>query len=175
MNLPGPLSPAALAGLVALVGVAVYDVVVPKSPPAASQKALALQLQRKERDANLARENLQQLDNEIARLVWTRPPDEFAPFAMRQVGDWARAQGLRLTSMRPQKAEPASEAVQLNFLATVEGSFPALGRFLESFEAESSIVSVRSVQLAGGDGSGDNVRATVGLVAYRPKEPTTNG
>lgn len=171
MNLPGILSPASLAGLVALVGVAVYDGLAPRAPQEASKQTLEMQLKRRQRDVAETRAKLATFDRETQATVWTKKPEELGPYAMRTVGDFAADHGVRLTAMRPQKAEKAGEAQQMNFLATVEGPFTGLAAFLGEFEQRSTILSVRSVQVGLKDSSGKEVRANVGIVAYAPGVP----
>lgn len=171
MTLPGILSPAALAGMCALVGVAVFDSVVPRAPQEVSKRTLELQLQRKNRDVAETRAQLASYVRATERRVWGRGLDELGPFAMRTVGDWAADSGVRLTAMRPQKQERAGEATQVNFLATIEGSFPNFAAFLSAFEGSDSILSVRSFQLTSKDSEGTAVRANVGIVVYATEAP----
>jgi hypothetical protein len=127
---------------------------------------MELQLRRKNRDVAETRAKLASYVRATERTVWGRELEELGPFAMRTVGDWAANCGVRLTSMRPQKQEKAGEATQVNFLATVECTFPDFAAFLSEFESPDSILSVRSFQVTSSGDAGSAVRANVGIVAY---------
>jgi len=168
VKLPGILSPAAIAGLVALTVVALYDGLTPRSPVEARPATLKMQEKRRNRDVVEDRAELKRFNENLQTATWAKSTDEFGPYLMRQIGQWAGKTGVGMVSARPQKTERTENSLQYNYLLTMEGPFPDMVKFLAEFETPESILSVRTLQLSSSDGESDRVRANIGVVAYAP-------
>lgn len=119
-----------------------------------------------ERQIELTKRSLADLEAKVNRRVFALEPDQVGPKALATVESHARRCGLALSSFRPQKAVQSEGLEQLGYTANVSGAFPDVIRFLRLLEAGDSRLAVVSAQFNAGDQGTGDVSATVGLVAF---------
>ncbi len=119
-----------------------------------------------EKQIELTKRSLAELEAKINRRVYAMAPDQVGPKALATVEQLAKRCGLALSSFRPQKAVQSEGLEQLGFAANVSGPFPDVVRFIRLLEAEGSRLAVVSAQFNAGDQGIGDVSATVGVVAF---------
>ncbi|RYG45547.1 hypothetical protein EON79_12365 [bacterium] len=109
----------------------------------------------------------------VVRLrTWTGSAGTIASASREKLTAIALRQGVRISSFRPQRENTGGELSQLPFVATVEGPFPNVVRFIRETESPTNKLAVNLVQISSSDDATDRVTATVGMFAYMaPKEP----
>lgn len=103
----------------------------------------------------------------VARQTWTGATQDIDGVVMSQVSRLSQAKGLKLVQLRPQRPDPKATPVQLPFLVTLEGPYPAVVSFLSDLENPSTRLAINLVQISAAEASSDKVTANVGLVAYQ--------
>lgn len=159
----------AIAAVLALVAIGVYDFVVPKASVDANTKTL----KELTKDRRVKEEEHGQTREKVDSLTWQVGRDEIGPRAMAWVSRAASANFVTVSAFRPQRTTEAGSLDQLNYMVTAEGSFLNVMRLIDALESPDSLMAVRSVQVASMNGASDTVRATLGLVAF--KEVQANG
>jgi hypothetical protein len=155
----------AVSAVVALLAIAAYHFLTPMPGEAPAQpKKTSVEL---EDDKKQAMEKLDETERKINAVTWQVSQDEVGPTAMAWVSARARENFVEVKAFRPQRSADGEGLVQLNYLVTAEGPFLNVMRLIDDFEAQGSLLAVRTVQIASLDGSSDAVRATIALVAYR--------
>lgn len=161
------LSRASLLAVVALVGLGLFDWLMPRPQlqgAVTKQRSDIVVLQRDVRDL---RGRVESLRAEKDKVLWQVGDDQIGPATLAKVSDVAKKAGVRLTSFRPQRVQEEGDLVRLSFVVAVDGGFPALARFLRDMENSDRRLAVSSVQISAADGATDRVTASVGLIAYR--------
>jgi hypothetical protein len=161
----------ALSAVVALVAIAAYDFFVPlpgETGPATTKSKPQLEAEKKDAMAELGKS-----EELVNSMTWPGTRDAVGPAAMAWVSARARESYLDVSAFRPQRTISAEGLDQLNYLVTAEGPYPAMLKFVRSFESPESMLAVKALQLNSVDGASDTVRATITLVAYQ--EAKTSG
>jgi len=154
----------AVSGVVALLGVAVFHFATPM--PGEVRKGAARSDSEVRADAAKEGAEFAGVRDENAVRLWQTARDEISPEAMSWVSARARESFVTVSSFRPQRTNDLDGLYQMNYLVAAEGSYQDVMRFIKAFEAEDSLLAVKLVQITGIDGATDNVRASIGLVAY---------
>lgn len=153
--------------LLVLVGIVIFDRLVPVTSSEVSAKArLANQRKLKDGTEN-AKKTEQQNEAYIKPLVWNEPADTIGPLALEQVNHFAHNEKLTVVAFRPQKPQDSGDLSRLSYLVALEGSFPNIVRFVRSVEQPATRLAVNLVQISSSDGDSDKVTATIGIVAVR--------
>jgi hypothetical protein len=101
-----------------------------------------------------------------ASFVWNMAGDQVGPKALERVSKSCALRQIKLSSFRPQRSFSENGLEGLGFIATIEGTYPAVTAFINDMESSDVKLAVNLVQLASADGSTDTVTANIGLVAY---------
>lgn len=110
------------------------------------------------------------LETELEKTKFTEKVDLITPFVLDRVSVKANANKLTMSSFRPQRQVDNKSLMQLPYTVNFDGPFPSVIAFLRNFEMGEDKLAVNSLQLSSSEGAGDQVTATVGLVAYRDFE-----
>ncbi len=109
---------------------------------------------------------------EIAKWVYAGTPQQIAPTIFARVAAISQAHKLKLQSIRPQKTADADGLTQLPFQISVSGHFPEIAAMLRDLETPSERLSVNLLQISTGEGSTDEVLATIGAIAFLQPGPS---
>lgn len=164
------LSRSSLVGVVALVGLGLFDWLMPRPQLQGAVAKQRADIPVLEREVRELRERVGSLRTEQNELLWEVGDGEIGPAALAKVSGVAKKAGIRLTSFRPQRVQEEGELVRLSYMVAVDGGFPALARFVRELENSGAKLAVSSVQISAADGATDRVTASVGLIAYRRVE-----
>lgn len=126
----------------------------------------------------IAREDADKAESVVRLRTWPGTPGTIGPVARERLRALAAKVGVSLTSFRPQRQNDNGELSQLPFVATIEGPYPNVVRFVRGAESPTTKLAVNLVQISNSDDASNRVNATVGLLAYLvPQKPQekTNG
>lgn len=164
---------AAMLGIVGLVGVLAYMLLVP--PPSQEIDTRAQQKEQQEivKSVDEAKAKLAVANAVITKQTWAAPVPEVESTTLSRLSSLARANGVKLTGLRPQRQTMAGELEAIPFVLSAEGSFPTVLAFVKAVENPENRLAVNLLQLTSAEGDSDKVTATVGLMAFRmePKAP----
>jgi Tfp pilus assembly protein PilO len=108
-----------------------------------------------------------------------RDPTEAESQVLHAVGDWAMEAGLRLSSLKPDRAPEKKHLQEINFQATGTGSMNAVSRFLWRVETAGIPIRVKELQLGSRkEGTDDltlQLRLSTIYQAGRPAAPSEAG
>ncbi|HVL39337.1 MAG TPA: GspMb/PilO family protein [Fimbriimonadaceae bacterium] len=119
------------------------------------------------REIDETRTNVADLAEQNRTFLWNAAAERVSATVHEQVTRSAKTGGLRLVSFRPQKVEDVGSVQAMPFLATVEGSFPAVKALEASLENSNNRLAVTSLQVTSSNNAADLVTANIGLVAFR--------
>ncbi|HEY0866510.1 MAG TPA: type 4a pilus biogenesis protein PilO [Fimbriimonas sp.] len=123
-----------------------------------------------------ASDNLKKRRATVVTQTWNVPEQQVGPAALASATRLVNRNKLNLISFRPQRRGEDGSFVQLPYLLTVDGSYPAVLSLVKSLENPNTKLAVSLVQVTSADAGSDRVTASIGLVAYlTPKESTPNG
>ena len=163
---------AAGLGILGLIGVLAYMLLVP--PPSQELDTQAQLNEQKEivESVDDAKAKLAVANAVISKQTWATPVPEVESTTLSKLSSLARANGVKLTGLRPQRQTMAGELEAIPFVLSAEGSFPTVMAFVKAVENPENKLAVNLVQLTSSEGDSDKVTATVGLMAFRmePKE-----
>ncbi|MEZ0325116.1 MAG: hypothetical protein ACAH95_04360 [Fimbriimonas sp.] len=161
------------AAIVLLVGSATFMFLAPRPSEAAATKKLRVRIATAANATDAARSRAAKADAFVATNSWTGNVEEISPTALARVTQLARKRGLNLLSFRPQRASTTTLPVQLPYLATVEGTYPAILQLTRDLETKGSRLVVSSIMVSSTDAASDRVTASIGLVAFINPAVTT--
>jgi Tfp pilus assembly protein PilO len=164
-------SVAFVTGLAALVAVSAYALFVPVPSLAGLQKAQKNEQLRIVQDVDRMQDEYVKAQAVVVSRTWTQPQQEIHPAVLNKVSSLARANRVKMTALRPQRAGEAGELQTIPFVLSAEGSYPDVVRFVTAIENPANKLAVNLLQLSSADGESDRVTATVGLVAFRREVP----
>ncbi|CAN5579376.1 hypothetical protein BH11ARM2_BH11ARM2_24290 [soil metagenome] len=160
--------PKALTGLaVAVLFLTLVAIImVPKADPKEAVDKLKRQTSKDRVATAIAEKDSKDAETVINLRAWSGTPGTIAPVARERLRAIAKKDSVSLTSFRPQKQNDNGELSQLPFVATVEGAYPDVVRFVRDAEAPATKLAVNLVQIANLDDTTSRVNATVGFLAY---------
>lgn len=160
----------AIITLLALLGLAIADILIPKPRVADLHRKMG----REQSQLKIAVSEAQrQLDagDPSATLVWDTTAESITPSLLNKVNSVANGHKVKVKAFRPQKSETKEDIVRLPYLVIAEGSFVQVASFVRSLESGDLKAGVSQVQISAQGGDSDAVNATIGLVAYsKPPE-----
>jgi hypothetical protein len=159
------------AAIVLLIGSVAFMFLAPKPDIAKATKSQKDRIFKARLATQTAEQNRAQAETYVATNTWSGNIEIISPTALGRVTQVAKQRGLNLLSFRPQRASDTVTPIQLPFLATVEGSYPAILQFTRDLETKGSRLAVSSVMISSTDAASDRVTASVGLIAI--VNPTT--
>lgn len=169
MNLKSAsLNTASCAAIAVLVLIAAFHLLYPKPGQTAGTKAQTVEEMRTKAKQDQSR--LDALAAQNAGLVWSVGRDEVGPKAMAWVSRQAAANFVKVSAFRPQNVVEVGDLVQLNYLVTTEGPYLSVMNLIRQIESKDSHLAIKMVQIGSINGATDDVRASVGLVAYQEAE-----
>jgi type II secretory pathway component PulM len=172
---------AAVLGLLGLAGVLAYMLFVPPPSEKTSSQKLLQEQAEIVKSVDDAKAKLATANVVINKQTWATSIPEVESTTLSKLSSLARANGVKLTGLRPQRQTMAGELEAIPFVLSAEGSFPTVLAFVKAVENPENRLAVNLVQLTSAEGDSDKVTATVGLTAFRlepkqvPKEEKDNG
>jgi hypothetical protein len=159
----------AIAAMIAMAGIFVFDRFVPKP-------SLKTRTEAKLRADSLAREQTaafeaayDQKRKMIDSRIWTQGNDAVGALVLDRATNMARKRRMNLTAFRPQKPDDQGELTRLVYVMTLEGPYPGLQAMVRELETPSNRLSVHLVQVASADEASDLVTGTIGVSAFAAK------
>ena len=153
--------------------VAVFFLLFPAKAQTVSPAEHAAKERKIVEDASALNRRVEELSEQIAALTWTDAPDQVEARALEIVTRVAEKNSVKILAFRPQKAASAGSIEQLPFLVSLEGSFPNVMAFARDMGTRTNRLAVANMQIASADAATDRVTATVGVVAFRPTNGST--
>jgi hypothetical protein len=170
-----------IAALALLIGTLLFIVLAPRPPmPSAADKIEAQNKITLETDA--ANKALAESNAYNASKLWVGDEQKVGPDVFAAVNAVAKAHGLSLERLQPQRLNDKTVPSQLPYLAIVSGGYAGVAGFVKDLETPGTKLVVSSVMVSSSDSASDKVTGSVGIVAYlapsvpvpivQPKETT---
>jgi hypothetical protein len=107
---------------------------------------------------------------EIQSKGWNLGPEELGSKVLERMTKLVETDHLQLSGFRTEKPTDVANMTAAPFVAVVEGPFSDVVHLLRKVEDPKSKLAVSLLQISTGEGSLGRVTATIGLLAYLPKE-----
>ncbi len=158
-----------LLSIAILIGALVF-LVLPKPSAAGIAKGRERSRQQIREEIERAKEREKQARAAALTRLWTGDAETVTASVLAQVTQRANESALQMGAFRPQRVQPLEGLTELPFSVQVSGPYPAVRKFLTSFDSANSRLALRSVQIAAADGKSSAVTATLGISAFRLNE-----
>ncbi|MFN8140116.1 MAG: hypothetical protein U0R49_10000 [Fimbriimonadales bacterium] len=161
-----------VVSLIAIVG-ASYAILRPlPSATEQIQKLRAQELKLREETDNLKKRAVL-AGAKVNQYLSVGTPDEIETQATNRINEVAKAHGLRVVAVRPQKAGLVGPLFEQPLIVAVEGRFTGVVGFAAELGTPTSKLAVTQLQVTSADAGSDLVNATLGLLAL--SEPSLSG
>lgn len=154
------------AAILALIGMAVADRLLPQPNPAGVRFKYSQELKNLNAEIRTAREEFTTAKTALEKRLWKGDEDQASPEVLADLNELAVAGGVRIVSFRPQKVQVNGSLRQLGFVMVAEGSFGQVMNMVRQMEGAMTRTAIHQIQIASADGGSDRVTATVGMAAY---------
>ncbi len=163
--------------LVAMIGIFVYDSVVPRPSVLRERAKQGAQERDLIRATAEKRDQFQNAKQVVARTSWSGSAERVTPAILERLTKIASTKGLQIQSFRPQKVTQAADLDVLAFNVALEGPFLQVMGFIQLLEKQEKNLTITLVQLASADGESDVVNITIGVSAFvvEQEEVPANG
>jgi len=169
------LSLVILLSAVIIVGCVVYRLTQPKLDPAKGDAGRKLMTSQLYAAVQAAEQSVKHETKLVSSRLWDMPAEEVGPVAMAKVNDLALANHLKIDSFRPARIVDNNGLEQIPFQVTVDGVYPNVIAFTRALEHSPAHFAVNQVQMSAADGNTDNVASTIGIIAFRQMDTSSNG
>lgn len=145
--------------------IATADLFFPKPSLQKELENRSLAIKAAEKNLNDDRIKLEQLENEESG-IWEGAQEVVTPKILQEVTKLATANNVNLKSFRPQTPVSDGDTIRAHFVVLVDAKFPAMAKFIQGLESNSSRIGLNVVQISSSDQESDQVSATLGIVAF---------
>lgn len=110
----------------------------------------------------------------VENLTWSGEPDQINETILNRVNALIKKNSLKLSSLRPQRANTVDDLDTMPYLVIVEGTFPQIVQFARDLDVPANKLATSLIQISTADTNSGRVTANIAVVAYlNPKTATT--